>query len=79
MKKIYTVLFFVFFTSLTHAQDAFITQWNTSLDTMNSLTSPFLPIPMKPMITMWIGEMETIQPTKAVMPHMSMPHLASKP
>ena len=30
MKAIYSALFFVFFTSLTQAQDAFITQWQTS-------------------------------------------------
>ena len=53
MKAIYTVLFFVFFTSLTQAQDAFITKWETSPDTNEAtLTSPFLPIPMKPIITM---------------------------
>ena len=45
MKKIYTVLFFVFFTSLTHAQDAFITQWNTSLETTEF---PYLTIPTHP-------------------------------
>ena len=45
MKKIYTVLFFVFFTSLTHAQDAFITQWNTSLDASEF---PYVTIPTHP-------------------------------
>ena len=45
MKKIYTVLFFVFFTSLTHAQDAFITQWDTSLDASER---PYVTIPTHP-------------------------------
>ena len=42
MKVIYTVLFFVFFTSLIQAQDAFITQWQTSLDTNDD---PYVTIP----------------------------------
>ena len=42
MKVIYTVLFFVFFTSLIQAQDAFITQWQTSLNTNDD---PYVTIP----------------------------------
>jgi len=42
MKVIYTVLFFVFFTSLTQAQDAFITKWETSPDTDGH---PYVTIP----------------------------------
>jgi len=42
MKVIYTVLFFVFFSSLIQAQDAFITQWQTSLDTNDD---PYVTIP----------------------------------
>ena len=80
MKKIYTVLFFVFFTSLTHAQDAFITQWQTLPSDASEipLRHHSYPSRMKPMITMWIGEMETIRPTKAVMPHMSMTSSGTK-
>jgi surface protein len=42
MKVIYTVLFFVFFSSLTQAQDAFITQWQTSPDGSGD---PYVTIP----------------------------------
>ena len=45
MKVIYTVLFFVFFSSLIQAQDAFITQWQTSLDTNDD---PYVTIPTHP-------------------------------
>ena len=45
MKVIYTVLFFVFFTSLTQAQDAFITQWQTSPDGSGD---PYVTIPTHP-------------------------------
>ena len=45
MKAIYTVLFFVFFTSLTQAQDAFITKWETSPDTDEH---PYVTIPTHP-------------------------------
>ena len=79
MKAIYSALFFVFFTSLTQAQDAFITQWQTS---SNVTGNPYVTIPTHPDETYdynvdW-GD-GTIQPTKAVMPHMSMPHQAPKP
>ena len=45
MKAIYSALFFVFFTSLTKAQDAFITQWDTFLDASNG---PCVTIPTHP-------------------------------
>ena len=45
MKAIYTVLFFVFFTSLTQAQNAFITKWETSPDTNED---PYVSIPTHP-------------------------------
>ena len=45
MKAIYSALFFVFFTSLTKAQDAFITQWDTSLETTEN---PYVTIPTHP-------------------------------
>ena len=45
MKAIYTVLFFVFFTSLTQAQDAFITKWETSPDINED---PYVTIPTHP-------------------------------
>ena len=45
MKAIYTALFFVFFTSLTQAQDAFITKWQTSLDPIGN---PYVTIPTYP-------------------------------
>ena len=45
MKAIYSVLFYVFFTSLTQAQDAFITQWQTSPDTNED---PYVSIPTHP-------------------------------
>ena len=45
MKAIYSVLFFVFFTSLTQAQNAFITQWQTSPDTNED---PYVSIPTHP-------------------------------
>ena len=45
MKAIYSALFFVFFTSLTQAQDAFITQWQTS---SNVTGDPYVTIPTHP-------------------------------
>ena len=45
MKAIYSALFFVFFTSLTQAQDAFITQWQTSPDANGD---PYVTIPTHP-------------------------------
>ena len=45
MKAIYSVLFFVFFTSLTQAQNAFITKWETSPDTNED---PYVSIPTHP-------------------------------
>ena len=45
MKAIYSALFFVFFTSLTQAQDAFITKWQTSLDPIGN---PYVTIPTYP-------------------------------
>jgi surface protein len=45
MKAIYSALFFVFFTSLTQAQDAFITKWQTSLDIIGN---PYVTIPTHP-------------------------------
>ena len=47
MKVIYTALFFVFFTSLIQAQDAFITKWQTSLDPIGN---PYVTIPTYPTI-----------------------------
>jgi len=48
MKAIYTALFFVFFTSLIQAQDAFITKWQTSLDPIGN---PYVTIPTYPIHT----------------------------
>ena len=45
MKAIYSALFFVFFTSLTQAQNAFITQWQTS---SNVDGHPYVTIPTHP-------------------------------
>ena len=52
MKAIYSALFFVFFTSLTQAQDAFITKWQTSLDpiidNLDPIGNPYVTIPTYP-------------------------------